>query len=215
MGLYNIISGLLKTTCTECHILPKSIESRNVIGEMTEKYGNVDTTPKDITIIKDEIAKRKREQRNNSETRPSNRSRCKISEDAYNNREVELRSELCILNTLYRRVVTGEVNKFPLNKACTIKYIADYIGVKESVIWYILVIDNEVSSYLYCSDRYSMNVKHISDTEINIRVRSDNEYSQYGFMCNDEQVKIHNMILPNWRFVESTDPSIFYVERTS
>lgn len=215
MGLYSIISGLFKNLGTENHILPRGAGFCDVIGEMTKKYGDVDTTQKDISIIKDEITRRKKELRGHNASRPSDKSRCKESEDAYNARKAELKSELCILNTLYRRVIICEINKFPLNKACTIKYIADYIGVKESIIWYILVIDNEVSSHLYCSDGYNMSVRHVSDNEISIRVYPGDGSGYYSLMSDDKKSKVHNMILPNWRFVESTDASIFYVERIS
>lgn len=215
MGLSDIISGLLRTIGNESRVLPRDVESRDVIGEMTKKYGTVDMSPTDISIIGDDIKRRDKELRRHRDVKPSDRSRCKATEDVYNTRDAKLRSDLCLLNTLYKRVVASEINKFPMNKVCTIKYIADYIGVKESVVWYTLVVDNDVSAYLYCNDRYNINVKCVSDTEIHIRVFPGRDYSGYSYMCDDEKIRVHNMILPNWRFVKSTDSSIFYMERIS
>ena len=214
MRIFNIISGLFETISSNSRMSPRLVELRGVIDEVTGKNSVVDTIPEDINIIKSEIAKRERELRNHNELRPSDKSRCKSSEDIYNTRKVELESELSVLNILYKRVITYEVNNFPLNRACTIKYIADHIGVKESIIWCVLIIDDEVSSYLYCSDRYIMSIRRISDTKIDINVRPHDDYD-YGLVYDKERKRTHDMILPNWRFVESTDSSIFYVERMS
>lgn len=222
MGLVNIIAGLFKSTNTErCSTYHKAPPC-DVIKEMSEKYGEVDMTPKDIFIIHDELMKRNRELRDHN-TKRSKKFQCKATEDVHYARRDELKAAIVILNTLYKKVVIQELNKFPLNKACTIEYVAEYMRVKESTLWHILITEygSVMSDHLYCNNRYDMRIKHLSDEEINIRVIPGDKYHVYSGLYDvysgDENCggKVYNILLPNWRFVESVDSSIFYIERMS
>jgi hypothetical protein len=181
---------------------------------MCTKYGEVDTSVKDIDILHKEIDKKREDIRHHNRLSPSGNSRCKKVEDDYNNRSDELRTELKILDELYKKVVIIELNKFPTNKPCTIEYISDYIGVKSvSVMWDTFM---ESDTYLLVdrihvyrdTDNHNVTINVISECEIEVAIVHFDDYLG-GWDAGD----ICRMKLPNWRFVASTDSHIVYVER--
>lgn len=219
MKFINNILGRFKTDCIEEHLSYRRVVSDNVIDTMSVKYGEVNTSVKDTDVLYQEIRKTREDIRCHNKLSPSGQSRCKKVEDDHNDHDNELRMQLKILNELYKKVVTIELNKFPLNKPCTINYIANYIGVEdESIIWNILIsetIKNVVPSICYYdSNRYSISVSDLSESEIRILVvRKYGLRDIYHDYEHHDKYNIHTMILPNWRFVKSMDSSIFYVER--
>ncbi len=67
-----------------------------------------------------------------------------------------------------------------------------------------------------------MRIKSLSDKEINITLTPGDRYHVYGALYDDYcdsggeyKGKVYNILLPNWRFVESLDSSMFYIERMS
>ena len=223
MGLKNIISGLFNSTSIERRAIYSRAPPRDVIKEMSEKYGEVDMTPKDVIVIYDELGRVRKKLRDHNNTKMADRVRCKTTEDAYFARRDELRAKIVILDALYIKVVEQELNKFPLNKACTPEYVAEHIGVKELIVWRLLILGTDtVNIYLHCNDRYNMRIKNLSDKEINITLTPGDRYHAYGALYDDYcdsrgeyKGKVYNILLPNWRFVASLDSSMFYIERIS
>lgn len=203
---------------TESRAPYKKAAPSNVIDEMSAKYGVVDTSAKDIDILSKEIVEKRHELRSYCKLAPAGESRCKSVEDEYDDREAELKAELNVLEKLYIKVITIELNKFPLNKPCTIKYVADYIGVdNQSFLYGILIgedIDNMMSFSYYNANNYNIRVDNISDSKVNVTMRHKGGI-RYDYIYREPANNIYRIILPNWRFVKSTDSSIFYVERTA
>lgn len=221
MGLINNILSLFINNSTEMDMMVRKKKTHDVIAEMTAKYGEVTTTVSDIDKIRGEIDKKRKEMVDYDKSVPSGYSRCKSTEDEHRSHKAELETEFDILNELYKKIVIVELNKFPLNKQCTIKYVSNYMGIdNESIIWDILVVRDDggrINHYMYYGGRYNIDITYISDTKIKISsVMNSNPDSDYYYRHNHDTEKyIHNMILPNWRFVKSVDSSIFYVERMS
>ena len=186
-----------------------------VTDGMREKYATIDTAPKDIDVLYEAIDRQRHAIMSNGRSKPTGRKRCKSTEDAYQKHDGKLRLELQVLNDLYKNAVTVELNKFPVNKACTIRYITDYIGVgDELIIWDILIRESGngvpyVHSY-FGDDQYDISVIIISESEIHISVIGRDYYYSYDY---GSRKNVCTMKLPNWRFVKSRDSDIFYVER--
>ena len=150
-----------------------------------------------------------------NQPRKGNHVRCKSDEDDRCMRGENLDMELKQLELTYKNTAIKILNTFPLNKPCTIPYVADYVGIKKhDVVWDALIVHVKtgrgaglLQSY-FCS-----NVKHnrfevVSDWKLTVtfieRVINDRTKN---YIYN------YHMIQPNWRFVESKLPDIFYVER--
>jgi len=217
MGLIDNIKWLFSDNNIRMGLKTREVETQAVIDEMITKYGEVETTVSDIAKINEEMLKKRKEMIDHSKSIPSGSIRCKSAEDKYYSRKAELRSERDVLNKLYKKIVTVEINKFPLNKPCTMSYIANHVGIKDDAIIWDILISNDigmVNPYMYYDgSRYSMDITYISDSEITIRSILSDDYNcnyRYGDTNNS-----HKIILSNWRFVKSKDSSVFYVERTS
>lgn len=168
--------------------------------------GGSDKSPEDITVIGSRVCEKEAKIIKHRKMKPSGNERCKHTEDEYLKARDILENELKILKDLYRNIITKELNNFPLNNPCTIGHISKYIGVKnEYILWKILI-----NGILYNSG-YNLSYSVISESEMAVMYQCDHLGGRYGYI--DDYNSHHTIKLPNWRFVESVDSDIFYVER--
>lgn len=166
---------------------------------------------KAIRTIQRKIDKKYDEIYRHFKSRPSGESRCKEQEDEYIDRSDALDIEVKVLNEAYKEAIAVELNKFPLNKPCTIRHIADYMNVNDHIPWIVLIKDKHDRNsvrvlYDYgCSTYFNV----ISDSEIHA------EFIYDGMSCEYNTTYYYTINLPNWRFVASGDNDIFYVERVA
>lgn len=194
------------------------VDSAHVVDDIIINHIEINTTVKDIDIICGEINKKRDELISHCDFKPTGPSRCKKEEDKYYSHDKELETELKILKDVYKKMVIIELNNFPLNKPCTIKYITNYIKVDESLVWDLL-IDSDINNnkpFLYTyfdNKRFNININSVSESKISIRIlRTDDYCSKFLY---EEKDNIYKIKLSNWRFVKSMDSNIFYVERIS
>lgn len=143
----------------------------------------------------------------------NNRSLCKSVEDKYYERGKILNDELKELNLRYKDIVTKKLNTFPVNKPCTISYIADYMGIKkECVVWDVLITSSledrngKLLQECIYGDLYSAHINVITESEMLVNVTYPHVYStdlMYKYVIK----------APGWRFVASACLDIFYMER--
>ena len=145
--------------------------------------------------------------------------KCKETEDAYDDTTERLDIELEELKVEYMRYAARLLDNFPLNKPCTIPYIADYIGVKDkTVLWNIFMVGihgltaDILESYTH-SCGYDVYYDIVSESRLDVRVELDDLLGYSGEY--KRPLLNYNMKLDNWRFVASKHDKIFYVERVS
>ena len=199
---------------------------KRLLGISDDK--DVDTRS-EFEILKSKIYDRETIIRNNVPKKPMGRKRCKDQEDIYVEYYNKANIELKLLKEEYKKICIMELNKFTLNRSCTIEFIADKLNIESEILWDILIdstdyIEEKILYYGKCNNYYTLHFNIISELELGVKFDYidyelyEHEYKKHEYKYeeqNDEYIHKCTMKLPNWSFVASENDYIFYVERTS